>query len=59
MGDWITPLAERALTCYLSSGVQDSTTDSTDVGLLNLEDDGSNLRFRDSIPRRAQIFKVR
>lgn len=50
IGDWIATLVQRCLSFYLE-GPGDAD--------LELEDDGSNLRFTNPIPRSAVIYQVR
>lgn len=49
-GDWIAPLVQRCLSFY-QKGPGDAS--------LELEDDGSNLRFTNPIERSAVIYEVR
>ena len=51
IGDWIATLVQRCLSFYLE-GPGDAD--------LEMEDDGSNLRFKNpGIPRSAVIYQVR
>jgi hypothetical protein len=58
MADWISPLAEQALSRFLCNAKDLSPTSLTDASQLDLVEDGSNLRFRDPTQRSAQIVEV-
>lgn len=58
LDNWIYPLAKRAITEYLETLTTQTDKKLGRDGQLACEDDGSNLRFRNSAVHEAQIVKV-